>query len=50
MGDTARDVGYSISVDGINNVYTAGWYNGTVDFDPSASALHLTSVGFKRYL
>ncbi|MBK8367727.1 MAG: SBBP repeat-containing protein [Bacteroidetes bacterium] len=45
MGDTARDVGYSISVDGINNVYTAGWYNGTVDFDPSASALHLTSVG-----
>ncbi|WP_428328558.1 gliding motility-associated C-terminal domain-containing protein [Mucilaginibacter sp.] len=35
----------SVKVDSQNNIYITGIYSGTVDFDPSASAYNLTSVG-----
>lgn len=37
--------GYSIALDALNNVYTTGYFTGTVDFDPGAATLNLTSAG-----
>ena len=45
IGGTFEDVGSSITADALGNVYLTGWYNGTVDFDPSASTFNLTSNG-----
>jgi len=44
MGATGSDNGYSIAVDANGNVYTAGTFNGTVDFDPGSGTFNLTSV------
>ncbi len=35
MGGTAGDVGTAVAVDTAGNVYTAGYFNGKADFDPS---------------
>jgi Ig-like domain CHU_C associated/Secretion system C-terminal sorting domain/Beta-propeller repeat len=45
VGDVARELGYSITVDDSNNVYYAGVFEGTVDFDPSVTITNLTGVG-----
>lgn len=46
FGSTGSDKGNSIAVDASGNVYATGWFNGTVDFDPSTSAtFNLTSAG-----
>jgi hypothetical protein len=45
MGGTLRDSGRSISVDTAGNVYTIGYFSGTVDFDPGAGTFNLTSAG-----
>ena len=46
MGDTmSPDIGYSIALDGSGNVYTTGYFAGTVDFDPGAGVFNLTSAG-----
>jgi uncharacterized membrane protein YqhA len=45
MGGTGPDVGYSIALDDSGNVYTTGYFSGTVDFDPGAGVFNLTSVG-----
>ncbi len=37
--------GNSIIIDASNNVYTTGYFQGTVDFDPSASTNNVTSNG-----
>ncbi len=37
--------GSSIQVDASGNIYVAGKFSGTVDFDPSAGAFNLTSAG-----
>lgn len=37
--------GYSIALDALNNVYTTGFFTGTVDFDPGAATLNVTSAG-----
>ena len=44
-GGTSADLARSIAVDGSGNVYVAGVYNGTADFDPSSGTTNLTSVG-----
>lgn len=40
------DRGYSVAVDNWGNAYTTGFFSGTADFDPDATATHdLISVG-----
>ncbi len=43
FGSTAYDEGTGIAIDGRGGVYTTGYFNGTVDFDPSASTANLSS-------
>jgi hypothetical protein len=45
MGSTLNDNGLSIIVDPFNNIYTTGFFQGTVDFDPDSSTYNLTSDG-----
>jgi len=45
MGGTDIDYGFSIAVDASGNIYTAGMFNGTVDFDPGVGTFSLTSAG-----
>ncbi|MBK9300237.1 MAG: SBBP repeat-containing protein [Bacteroidetes bacterium] len=44
-GATQEDLAYSIKVDNFGNVYTAGHFFGTVDFDPGAGIYNLTAPG-----
>jgi Secretion system C-terminal sorting domain/Beta-propeller repeat len=46
MGGSNDDVAYSVCVDVSGNVFLTGTFYGTVDFDPGASAVNLTSNGF----
>jgi uncharacterized membrane protein YqhA len=45
MGGTLSEYGNSVVTDASSNVYIAGAFNGTVDFDPSINTFNLTSVG-----
>ncbi len=45
MGGTGSDGGYSITVDASFNVYTTGYFTGTVDFDPGTGVFNLTGSG-----
>lgn len=45
FGGAGEDVIRSVASDRDNNVYVAGYYNATVDFDPSAGVNNLTSAG-----
>ena len=44
-GGSAGDVGYGIALDNFRNVHTAGYFNGTADFDPSAASATIVSAG-----
>ncbi len=46
MGGTGLEFGTSTAVDGLGNVYTTGYFNNTVDFDPGVGVFNLTSAGF----
>jgi Beta-propeller repeat len=37
-------------VDAANNVYTAGGFDGTVDFNPAAAVFNMTSSGYDSYV
>ena len=50
MGGTNGDVGYSIALDDAGNVYTAGIFSGTVDFDPGIGTYNLTSTGGSTFI
>jgi hypothetical protein len=44
-GGTSFVMGDALTVDGTGNVYVAGHFNGTADFDPSAAIVNLVSAG-----
>ena len=46
LGGTSIDQGLSIVVDATGNVYSAGNFYGTADFDPSTATFNLTSAGY----
>jgi hypothetical protein len=45
MGSSDSDSGYGITVDTWGNIYTTGWFQGTVDFDPGVDTTELSSKG-----
>ncbi len=45
MGGIASDVPISIITDGVGNIYTTGFYQDTVDFDPGIGTFNLESKG-----
>ncbi len=45
LGGIYTDIAYSISTDPSGNIYTAGSFQGTADFDPSTHTYYLTSAG-----
>ncbi len=45
LGGASSDNGWSVKVDALGNVYTAGSFQGTADFDPGAGTTNLTSAG-----
>lgn len=50
IGSTTDEDGYSIATDASSNVIVTGYFNGTVDFDPSASTSNLTSQGYDIFI
>jgi hypothetical protein len=50
MGGTGIDGIYSIRTDSVQNLYIAGGFSNTVDFDPSPSVTNLTSNGGSKIL
>lgn len=45
FGGTTDDIGYSMSMDGVGNIYTTGIFSNTADFDPDAAVFNMTSAG-----
>lgn len=45
MGAISYDYSYDVAVDDSGNVYTTGYFQGTVDFDPGSGVYNLTSSG-----
>ena len=47
MGGTSTDVGNFLSIDSDDNIYTTGYFQDTVDFDPGAGTSNLVSGGLQ---
>lgn len=44
-GPNAGSIGNSIAIDAMGNIYTTGYFNKTVDFDPGVGIFNLTTPG-----
>ena len=49
FGGTQNDQATGIAVDAAGTIYVAGYFNGTVDFDPSLGTTNLSTSGSGRY-
>lgn len=48
MGGTGSGIGQSVAIDGDKSIVVTGYFEGTIDFDPSPSAqVNLTSAGMR---
>ena len=45
IGGSGQDNSNSLVTDALGNIYTTGFFSGTVDFDPGTATYNLTSVG-----
>ena len=45
FGGNTEDYSEALSIDADGNVYVAGYFNGTADFEPGSGTTNLTSVG-----
>ncbi len=45
IGNAGTEYSYSLALDDSSNIYTSGFYTGTVDFDPNAGVFNLNSGG-----
>jgi len=45
MGGSNNEIGYELALDAAGNVHTTGYFNATVDFDPSGATFNITSSG-----
>ena len=45
MGGTGDDSGTAIGLDGMGNIYTTGYFNGSADMDPGTGIYNVTSTG-----
>lgn len=50
LGNTEWELGLTVKTDPLNNVYVAGNYNGTVDFDPGEENFSLTTTSMSYFL
>lgn len=44
LGGSGNDIGYSVTVDAAENVFTTGSFSSTADFDPGLAVFNLTGV------
>ncbi len=44
------EIGYSIGLDALDNIYTTGFYSDNVDFDPGAGTFTLTTAGYEVFI
>lgn len=45
VGSGSSETTHDLSLDASGNVYSCGWFTGTVDFDPGAGTTNMTSIG-----
>lgn len=50
MGGHEGDSGYSIATDALGNVYTTGYFQDTVDFDPSVGVFTLSTINMAAFI
>jgi len=49
MGNSGYNFGYGVTADAQGNVYSTGWFEGTVDFDPGSGTFNLTANNGSGY-